>query len=141
VSVIRDALFNHKDALTEKLWAVVEQPAKGQRLRAAAALAVFEPNSPRWDRHGPAVAADVVAEPTLYLASWMEALRPIQGKLLTSLSAIFHDAGRRETERSLATDLLADHAADRPETLADLLMDADEKQFAVRTESSNPCAG
>ena len=30
----------------------------------------------------------------------------------------------------LATNLLADYAADRPAVLADLLMDADEKQFA-----------
>ena len=35
------------------------------------------------------------------------------------------------TERSLATDILADYAADQPQVLADLLMDADEKQFAV----------
>ena len=31
----------------------------------------------------------------------------------------------------LATNLLADYAADQPQVLADLLMDADEKQFAV----------
>src|SRR5262249_11176452 len=37
----------------------------------------------------------------------------------------------RETERSLATDLLADYAADNPPALADLLLDADDKQFAV----------
>ena len=34
-------------------------------------------------------------------------------------------------ERSVATNLLADYAADKPQVLADLLMDADEKQFAV----------
>ena len=32
---------------------------------------------------------------------------------------------------SLATGILADYAADQPRVLADLLMDADEKQFAV----------
>ena len=37
----------------------------------------------------------------------------------------------REAERSLATDILADYAADNLQVLADLLMDADEKQFAV----------
>lgn len=31
----------------------------------------------------------------------------------------------------MATDILADYAADQPQALADLLMDADEKQFAV----------
>src|SRR5262249_47085135 len=38
---------------------------------------------------------------------------------------------RREAERHLATEVLADYAADRPELLADLLLDADETQFAV----------
>ena len=41
------------------------------------------------------------------------------------------DTNRRDAERSLATDILADYAADQPQVLADLLMDADEKQFAV----------
>ena len=31
----------------------------------------------------------------------------------------------------MATDILADYAADRPQSLADLLMDADDNQFAV----------
>ncbi len=52
-------------------------------------------------------------------------------KLLPQLSAVYRDSGRRETERSLATDILADYAADNPQVLADLLMDADDKQFAV----------
>ena len=37
----------------------------------------------------------------------------------------------RESERTLATNILADYAADQPQVLADLLMDADEKQFTV----------
>ena len=57
--------------------------------------------------------------------------RPIKGKLLASLASIYRDGTRRESERSLATNILADYAADQPQVLADLLMDADEKQFAV----------
>ena len=34
-------------------------------------------------------------------------------------------------ERNLATNLLIDYAADQPQVLAELLMDADKKQFAV----------
>jgi formylglycine-generating enzyme required for sulfatase activity len=55
----------------------------------------------------------------------------VRTKLLPQLSAVYRDAGRRETERSLATDLLADYAGDNSQLLADLLMDADDKQFAV----------
>ena len=51
VPVIRDALAPHKDELLDKLWAVVETPDKGkesQRLRAAAALAKYDPESEKW---------------------------------------------------------------------------------------------
>ena len=51
VPVIRDALAPHKDDLLDKLWAVVEKPEKGkepQRLRAAAALAKYDPESEKW---------------------------------------------------------------------------------------------
>jgi formylglycine-generating enzyme required for sulfatase activity len=40
-------------------------------------------------------------------------------------------SSERAAERSLATSLLDEYAADNPQVLADLLMDADEKQFAV----------
>jgi hypothetical protein len=104
---------------------------QGRRLRAAAALAAYDPDSPRWEKVRAAVAADMVAVPTVHLVSWMDALRPVGDKLIIPLSTVFRDVNRRETERSLATDLLADYAADRPKVLAELLMDADEKQFAV----------
>ena len=48
------------------------------------------------------------------------------------LSVVFRDQQpARTAERTLATNILADYAADQPQVLADLLMDADEKQFAV----------
>ena len=51
VPVIRDALLPHKRNLIDKLWEVVERPQKGNdewRLLAAAALATYDPGSPRW---------------------------------------------------------------------------------------------
>jgi formylglycine-generating enzyme required for sulfatase activity len=134
VPVIRDALAPHKDGLLDKLWAVVESPEQGkeeQRLRAAAALAKYDPESKKWTTAQEAVSNDLVRVPAVYLAIWMEALRPVRVKLLMQLSAVHRDATRREVERSLATDILADYAAAQPQLLANLLMDADEKQFAV----------
>ena len=58
VPVIRDALAPHKDELLDKLWAVVETPRRGkepQRLRAAAALAKYDPESQRWDKSSESV--------------------------------------------------------------------------------------
>jgi serine/threonine protein kinase/formylglycine-generating enzyme required for sulfatase activity len=134
VPVIREALAPHKEELLDKLWNVVEQPAKGQeaqRLRAAAALAAYDPDSERWAKVQVQVVNDLVNVPAVYLANWMQALRDMRAKLQGPLAAVYQDTKRRETERSLATDILADYAADQPEVLADLLMDADVQQFAV----------
>jgi formylglycine-generating enzyme required for sulfatase activity len=134
VPVIREALAPHKGALREKLWAVAEAPEKGkesQRLRAAAALAKYDPEGERWPKVREAVTNDLVTVPAVYLVVWMESLRPVRVKLLPALLKAYRDAKRRDVERSLATDILADYAADRPAVLADLLMDAHDKQFAV----------
>jgi RNA polymerase sigma factor (sigma-70 family) len=134
VSLIRDALAPHKEALLKKLWVVVESPEKGnesQRLRAAAALAQYEPRSQKWAQVQKAIGNDLVAAPQVHLTAWMEALRPVRAHLLPQLGTIYRHRERREVERALATDILADYARDDAQTLADLLMDADEQQFGT----------
>ncbi len=134
VPVIQQALQPHHDQLSQKLWSIVESPEKDkpwQRLRAAAALASYEPEQAAWETLQAAVANDLVNVPAVYLANWLEALRPVRTQLFPQLTAIYKDPARRETERSLATDILADYAADQPEVLADLLLEADASQFAV----------
>ena len=135
VPVIRDVLAGNKDELLEKLWAVVQKPEKGkdsQRLRAAAALASYDPESKQWAKCSPLVVNNLVLENPVYLGQWTEAFRPVKQSLLAPLANIFRDRNsERASERTLATNLLADYAADQPQVLADLLMDADDKQFAV----------
>jgi serine/threonine protein kinase/formylglycine-generating enzyme required for sulfatase activity len=135
VAVLRDALAPQQDALRDKLWQVVEQPAPGkpwQRLRAAAALATYQPNSPRWEAFKTAVAADLVAVNPVYLEPWSDCFRPVKARLLEALSAHYRDArAERATERIVAATLLADYAGNDPALLADLLMDADARQFLV----------
>lgn len=134
VPVICDALAPHKDSLVDKLWAVAEAPAKGkelQRLRAAAALAKYDPESEKWAKASSLVVEQLVGENPVFLAFWIESFRPIKGKLLVSLNSVYGNPNSRESERTLATNILADYAADQPQVLADLLMKADEKQFGV----------
>ena len=52
-------------------------------------------------------------------------------KLTTPLATIFQDKKRLEIERTLATNILTDYARDDPDLLADLLLDSEEKPFAV----------
>ena len=134
VPVLRDALAPHQEGLRERLWSAAEEkpPAgqEGQRLRAASALAAYDPDDDRWDGVRDALAADLVAVPAVYLAGWMKALSPVRERLLLPLAAIFRDGSRVQGERALATEVLVEYAADRPELLADLLMDADDRQWA-----------
>jgi hypothetical protein len=130
--VLRDALREHRHDLTEELWAVLEdEQADGpRRFRAACALASYSPDGPRWDRAAPRVVDLLLAENLIYLGTWTEALRPVRGRLVAPLAALSRDADRPEGDRSLATTLLADYAADRPDVLAELLLEADAGQYA-----------
>jgi serine/threonine protein kinase/formylglycine-generating enzyme required for sulfatase activity len=135
VPAIRDALAPHRDALRGKLWAVVQAPEKGkegQRLRAAAALVKFDQAGEGWSKSSNLVVNDLVLENPVFLGQWSELFRPVKDSLVPPLGDVFRDRNPdRAAERTLATNLLMDYAADQPQVLADLLMDADEKQFAV----------
>ena len=131
--MIREALAPHKGELLDRLWAVVESPAREQgqaRLRAAAALVEYDPQSRRWAKAAGTVVEDLVSVNPVFLGLWTDAFRPLKARLLGPLCGVF----RKQPERTgtiLATSLLADYAADQPRVLADLVMDADEKQFAI----------
>jgi eukaryotic-like serine/threonine-protein kinase len=136
VPVIRDALSSERQNLMDRLWAVVEQPGRafeGQRVRAAALLADYDPHNPRWEKCSDPVVDELVLENLIFLRTWIEAFRSVRGRLLGPLSKVYRDrkSGRSSEERTWATNILADYAADDPDILSDLLMDADRKQFAI----------
>jgi serine/threonine protein kinase/formylglycine-generating enzyme required for sulfatase activity len=135
--VIRDALRDHaavRQRLGEVLCDAKADPE--QRFRAACALAGFTPSEGEpdpWPAVAPFVANRLVGavqqNPAAYPA-WVGMLQPVRDRLLGPLTEVFRNKYRPEDAR-LASSILADYAADRPELLADLAMDADEKQFAV----------
>ena len=87
--------------------------------------------SPRWEAVGGKVAQALVSVNPVFLGPWLDALRPVRGKLTAPLATIFRDKNRPETERTLATNILTDYASDDPNLIADLLMDADPKAYAA----------
>src|SRR5262249_49930710 len=88
-----------------------------------------DPESPRWDDRSGTVSRALVTENSLVLGPWLQALRPVRGKLTAPLAAIFRDQQRPEDIHSKATDILADYAQDDPGLLAELLMDSPSKAF------------
>ncbi len=76
VIVIREALSNHRQDLTERLWKLLENPQndQDQRFRAACALAAFAPDDPRWETVGGTEAATLVVQKPFVIAQWTAAL-------------------------------------------------------------------
>ncbi len=131
--VIRDSLKPHEASLIPKLWSTLDsaKPGDVSLLRAASALADYDGTSPRWEAVGGKVAEALVTVNPVYLGAWLDALLPVRVKLTTPLVTIFRDKNRPEIERTLATSILKDYASDDPDLLADLLLDSEEKPFAV----------
>ena len=132
LAVLRDALKSHRAALAPKLWTVLESanPGDFSLLPAASALASYAPDDPRWEAQGAKVAQALVSVNSLVLGTWLEALRPVRGKLTPPLTAIFEDNSRSESVHSLATDILTDYASDDPDSLAELLLVAEPKAYS-----------
>ncbi len=129
--VIRDALLSHQRELSEPLWEVWSdvEAKPDKRFRAACALAQVAPLDRRWDQATDDVATLLVQQYALVLGRWIEALRPVNNRLLPGLIRIYADTMRDTTERSLAADVLSDYAADQSSVLAYLVQTATVQQF------------
>ena len=131
--VLRDALKPQRSTLTPKLWTVLEsaKPGDASLLPTASALAIYDPDDARWEAEGGKVAQSLGSVNSVFLGTWLEALRPVRGKLTIPLATIFRDKERTESERTQATNILADYASDDRRLIADLIMDADSKAYAT----------
>jgi serine/threonine protein kinase/formylglycine-generating enzyme required for sulfatase activity/tetratricopeptide (TPR) repeat protein len=129
--VLREALEPYGSDLTGKLWLELETARPGDRqvLPSAAALALYDAESPRWAELGGKVADGLVKVNPVFLGQWLELLRSVRAKITAPLAIIFEDRARPETEHTLATNILADYAKDSPGLLARLLMAADPKAY------------
>ncbi len=136
VLLVRDALKTPEVAatsgvLTADLWKRSQDASlpRVERLRLWAILATLDPDGPGWqDAVEPAVNEVFAANP-LHLGVWQQALAPVRQTLLPVLQKAYRDPAAER--RQLAAALLADYAADQPEVLADLVLEADAKQFGV----------
>ncbi len=131
VVVLRDALKPHRSEVVESLWSRFETlgPKNRSALPLAAVLAGLDPGSERWEKVDRNVADAMVGLDPASLGSWIGPLRLLKHRLTGPLERIFQDSTRPELEHSLATSILVDYDADDPESLAELIMDADAKAY------------
>jgi formylglycine-generating enzyme required for sulfatase activity/tRNA A-37 threonylcarbamoyl transferase component Bud32 len=131
VLLFRDNLARHAPELRDRFWERAGAANPEERFRALVALAAFDPGDKRWDEQAASAVEQLLTENPLYLETWVRALRPVAGPLLPHLSEVYRTAKSSE-RRDYAATVLADFAAERPETLTDLLLDADTpRQFDV----------
>jgi serine/threonine protein kinase/formylglycine-generating enzyme required for sulfatase activity len=131
--IIREALRDHRASLSEPLWTVLEDPRPDspQRVRAACALAAYEPENPRWGAVGRGLVNQVLGEPTLVVGQWVDFLQPVRRVLIQPAADVLGDGKRAEAERALAANILARYAADQPGRLAELVTETEPRFGAV----------
>jgi hypothetical protein len=88
----------------------------------------------RWQQASITIVDELLAavqkNPSHY-APLLDQLRPVRASLLLRLTEVYRSKEKPEAERSFATTILTDYAGDKPDVLANLLMDANEKQFGL----------
>jgi formylglycine-generating enzyme required for sulfatase activity len=134
VLLVREVLKPYGTELAERLWkkASDNQLKVEIRFRVLVALAAFDPASRRWTDLAPTAVEQLLKADPLHLGPWMHALRPVRRHLQAMLADVFR-GGHPDLAnyRHLAATVLADFVGERGDVLAEMVLDADEKQFAV----------
>ncbi len=130
--VIRDVVARYPDRARTQLWAELtsqHDDRRQRRLRAAGALAAFDPDDRRWVDVAQDIAQELVSVNPSTIGVWQGALRPISQHLVAELTRVFGDRAQDELARSLATSVLCEYARNDVATLADLVTRADTRAF------------
>jgi formylglycine-generating enzyme required for sulfatase activity/tetratricopeptide (TPR) repeat protein len=134
--LIRGVLRPHSAGLPQALWARAgdQNSSDAERLRALVALAEFDPEGDGWKGAAGPLVKTLLAENPLHLGTWVLALERVSRFLSGPLGAWFRDekpenAGRREAAAQ-ALKLYLTRRPD-PETLYELLLDSDARQYAL----------
>ncbi|MCA9177997.1 MAG: SUMF1/EgtB/PvdO family nonheme iron enzyme [Planctomycetales bacterium] len=133
VIVSRLAATTQGEKLAPSLWQIVqdEQETGPRRLRAACGLATFDPGNRDWETVGQAVAQELLSVRPAYASYWQASLRGAGKWLAEPLARACRDPELGYSERSLATDLVADYAEDLPHVLSEVIQYASAEQFAL----------
>jgi serine/threonine protein kinase/formylglycine-generating enzyme required for sulfatase activity len=136
--VVLSKALGGNEGMRQRLWAVVqdEHALAEERFRAACATAscgLAEGDGERWQATAPFVAGHLLAavqqDPASYTV-WLDLLRPMRDLLAGPLQDHFRSRERPDDART-AAGILAEYDADNPELLAELMIEADERQWAL----------
>jgi serine/threonine protein kinase len=127
--VVCAALKSQRASVAPPLWQLLlnDQSAATDRFQAACALAMLVPIDPQWSQATGFVASHLVNEvPTLFLGQRLEQLHSVRSLLIPSLMAAFRDrTAQHAKQRVIAATSLASYLNNQPESLAELILEAD----------------
>jgi hypothetical protein len=106
------ALKPHRAQFGARLWKEAESGTNGRRLRAACALAEYEPKQERWQTVRIAVVNELLAQKPLLVGKWSELLKPARLTLVPVLRDLVADTNCPEAQRSLARNILEEYEPD-----------------------------
>lgn len=130
--MLRDGMAAHIGDSVPDLWAEARRPetTDTDRFQLLVTLAAIDPDSSNWPGVADRLTEQLLATNSLQLGPWSAALTPIRGQLISPLRKVAR--ADRTTEKGVtAATILTQYAADRPELMADLLLDASPRQFEV----------
>jgi formylglycine-generating enzyme required for sulfatase activity/class 3 adenylate cyclase len=133
IGVIIAALKPHKEAILERLWREAKDTDpqhSARRLRAAAALAAYDPDAALWETVAAPIADLMAEENPLVLHEWVECFFPVRRQLSEQLKAIYRRSPLQPL-RIRAAGLLSGYYADDPAELTDIMLDGYESAFAL----------
>ncbi|MFK7821262.1 MAG: bifunctional serine/threonine-protein kinase/formylglycine-generating enzyme family protein [Planctomycetaceae bacterium] len=130
VLMLRQELWPQKDQLTPGLWKTAEDTnaRNDTRLRAAAALALYDPRSPKWIEITDAIVSQLLAD-SLNVASWSRAFSGVKDRLRPSLERVYLNPD--ESNKKAAASVLTSLFANSPDVLLRLVDSADASQLGV----------
>ena len=133
VGVIIGGLKPYQNRLLDRLWHEAndtDPQHSSRRLRAAAALAAYEPDNPMWETLAAPIAGLLAEENPLVLHQWIDRFFPVRQRLNEPLKAIYRRSPLQPM-RIRAASLLGGYHADEPAELTDIMLDGYESAFAL----------
>ncbi|WP_439630322.1 protein kinase domain-containing protein [Gemmata sp.] len=148
---IRHVLTPHAAAVAPALWAVLsdERATPGQRVRAACALAGWDPADARWPRVAERLGGAVTRAAPNEFVVWVRALEPVRAHLVPPLLRRYPGALLRiesgqlpvsdlvpeAAALDLTANLLAQYTTDRPADLAELAVTLGPRHYQLFADS------
>lgn len=134
VRLLSDTLTPQPQAAAAVMWSTLadpEQPVQ-RRLRAACALARWEPEAALWNDQLEPLAGWLLTHSPIQVSEWAALLRPISDGLRPTLQRAYQQAVDNDA-RSAAAVVLADFLAEDPDGLVDLIQQAHPDQLRFIT--------